>query len=103
MMKWLDRYYLGESIKEPYKIRRKIEAGKAAPGIYLITLSDNPHNLLEILPSVVLLQKRAMGFCPQVVGMARGKAEAMELVSQIIEEIYQETGSFEVEEYIKNR
>ena len=103
MMKWLDRYYQGERIQEPYKIRRKIEAGKAAPGIYLVTLSDNPHNLLEILPSVVLLQKSAMGFCPEIVGMARGKAEAMELVRQIVEETYQETGSFEIEEYIKNR
>lgn len=51
MLKWHKNYYRGASIKNISKIRLKLIRGKPVPGIYLITLSENPHNQLEILLS----------------------------------------------------
>lgn len=73
------------------------------PGIYLITLSDNPRNLLEILPALTLIQENAADMCPEIVGIAKGKEEAMDLVTEMIRTIFSETGGFEVKEYWKNR
>lgn len=103
MLKWQRKLYTGESVKESYKIRRKIEAGKLVPGIYLLTLSDNPANVMEIIPAAMLIQRSYAGICPPVIGMAKGKDEALELVRTIIEEVYGTTGSFSVSEYLKNR
>ena len=103
MLKWQRKLYTGESVKEPRKIRRKIEAGKLVPGIYLLTLSENPANVMEIIPAAMLIQRSYAGICPPVIGMAKGKDEALELVRTIIEEVYGATGSFSVSEYLKNR
>ena len=103
MLRWQKQLYTGEKVKEPHKIRRKIEAGKFVPGIYLLTLSENPANVMEIIPAAMLLQRSYVGICPAIIGMAKGKDEAMELVRSIIEEVYGATGSFSVSEYLENR
>ena len=48
MLKWREDYYVGEGIKDAAKARRRIDAGRVAFGVYLVTLSENPGNLLEI-------------------------------------------------------
>ena len=53
MLKWHKNYYIGPGIKNISRIRRRLEHGKPVPGIYLITLSENPCNLLEILPALI--------------------------------------------------
>jgi hypothetical protein len=103
MLKWQKAYYIGESVKNPVKIQTKINKGRPVPGIYLVTLSDNPGNLMEIIPAVMLVQKTAYDLCPTVIGMAKGKEEALELVQKMIEDVYGETGGFEIEKYMKNR
>lgn len=103
MLKWKKNYYIGEGVKAPVKVQAEINAGKPVPGIYLVTLSDNPGNIMEIVPAVMLAQKAAYDLCPPIIGMAKGKKKALELVRQITEEVYDKTGSFQVEEYMKNR
>ena len=68
MLKWHKNYYRGASIKNISKIRLKLIQGKPVPGIYLITLSENPHNQLEILPALTLVQETAARICPEIVG-----------------------------------
>lgn len=94
---------MGEGVKRSASLREKINGGKAAPGIYLVTLSHNPHNIMEIIPAVVLVQKAAYDRCPLIIAMAKGKDEAIALAGKIAEACYQETGSFQIKEYIKNR
>lgn len=103
MLKWLKDYFVGESIQDPDHIREKLDQGKLVPGIFLITLSHNPHNILEILPAVMLFQKSLYRICPEIVGMARGEDEALELIRSIVETVYKDTGDVLVEEYLKNR
>ena len=45
MLKWHKLYYTGSGVKNSSRIRRRLEHGKPVPGIYLITLSDNPRIL----------------------------------------------------------
>ncbi len=103
MLRWVDHYYVGSGIKDSDKIRKKIDQGNITPDIYVLTLSDNPGNLLEMFPSVLLKQRWMRELCPTIIGMARGKDGAIELVTNILLEIYRETGEFQVEDYIKNR
>ena len=103
MLKWHKNYYRGTSIKNISKIRLKLIQGKPVPGIYLITLSENPHNQLEILPALTLVQETAARICPEIVGIAKGKEDAMDLVTEMIQTIFSETGGFEIKEYWKNR
>lgn len=103
MLKWKTGYYVGNGIKNPEKTRKKIDNRKAAPGIYLVTLSENPGNLLEIFPAVLLVQRAFYAICPEILGMAKGKEDAMEMAADIIREIYESTGAFQVKEYYKNR
>lgn len=103
MLKWHKNYYIGPEIKNISRIRRRLEHGKPVPGIYLITLSENPCNLLEILPALTLIQESAADMCPEIVGIAKGKEDAMDLVTEMIQTIFSETGGFEIKEYWKNR
>ena len=58
---------------------------------------------MEIVPAVMLIQRTAYDLCPAIIGMAKGKEEAIELAAKIAEEVWKETGSFDIEEYMKNR
>ena len=51
MLKWKKDYLTGEGVEDPEKIKNKLDAGKYVHGIYLLTLSDNPSNLFEIIPA----------------------------------------------------
>nr|WP_289046168.1 hypothetical protein [uncultured Blautia sp.] len=103
MLKWREDYYVGEGIKDAEKTKKRIDAGKVALGVYLVTLSENPGNLLEIIPSYMLIQKSYYAKCPKIIGMAKGKDEATDLAVDIVKNIYGETGAFQVKEYFKNR
>ena len=103
MLKWQENFLAGESVKDPEEIKKKLNSGKPVLGIYLLTLSENPVNLMDIIPAAMLIQKSFYGICPKIIGMANGKDEALEMVRSLIEEIYTETGTFQVAEYLENR
>ena len=57
MLKWQENFLAGESVKDPEKIKKKLNSGKPVLGIYLLTLSENPVNLMDIIPAAMLIQK----------------------------------------------
>ena len=71
--------------------------------MYLITFSENPRNLLEIIPALTMIQQSAADICPEIIGLAGNKDEAVGMTVEIIQEVYDRTGDFRVEEYWKNR
>ena len=103
LLKWMKNYYIGNDVKNPTRIRARITAGKFVPDIYIITLSDNPGNILEFFPAGMLVQRGARATCPLIIGMARGKSGAIQMVQDMIEQVYTETGNFKIKEYLKNR
>ena len=103
MLIWQENFLTGGSVKNPEKIKKKLNDGKLVPGIYLLTLSENPSNLMDIIPAAMLIQKSFYGICPKIIGMAKGKDEALEMVRGLIDEMYTETGTFATAEYVENR
>lgn len=102
-MNWHENLYIGESIpKKKGKIKRlkwKIEHNAGLLNIYIITLCRHGDNLLEIIPSKELLQKAYPKKGLYVVGLAKGYDEALQTAANIVVDVYQHTGRFQVEKY----
>lgn len=103
MLKWHEHVYVDEGIHDAQKIRTRLDENRLTPGIYLLTFSNNPHHLMEIIPAVALKQRPVRELCPVIFGMAGSKEEAIDLACRILMEVYDETGAFGIEEYLKNR
>ena len=94
---------ISESIgKNVNKIKWKINHNVGTFDIYVISFASNKDNLLDIIPAIELLQKAYPKKDMQIIGLARGYAEALDVVQQIIEETYHETGGVDVWSYLKN-
>lgn len=101
MLNWYKNLYMGNTAKKKEKhIRRKVNAGKPAIGVYLITLAANPQNHLEIISAIQLQQKMIRERCPMIVGLAEGYEEALELIEKIAIEVYKETGEMDIRSWI---
>lgn len=103
-MTWHDDLYVGESIvHKTNKIKWKICHNAGQPNIYIITLSSNESNLLDIIPARELLQK---GYPKQnlyVVGLAKGYDEAVEVAASIVDIVYHDTGGFAIRSYLTGK
>ena len=103
MIRWARTPYLGDGIEDLTEIRKKVNQGSFLPGIFLVTLSDHPNHLLEIIPAWMLMQKWNRNVCPKIVGIKKGKKNAMKMVAEIVWEVYENTGAVDVKEYLKKR
>lgn len=84
------------------RIKKQIRRHKPVRNLYVIVLPILQDGLLEIYPYDQLLQKpyRKIDSRIQVVGFARGKEVAEQLVLQIIQDMYDETGEeWKVEDF----
>lgn len=103
MLMWKEHLYIGEGIRDAESVRARLNENKLTPGVYLLTLSENSHHLMEIVSAVSLKQKWARRLCPVIFGMAGSKEDAIDLACRILKEVYDATGDFEIEDYLKNR
>lgn len=92
MIHWHERIYLSENVKTKYgRIRSLLDEGKSVAGLYVISLAYNPVEQLDISGAFMFL-----GQCelhdPTVVGLAKGKKEAEELVALMAFDAYNEEG-----------
>jgi hypothetical protein len=105
-MKWYRKLILGDNAKnQKYKIVGKVRTGKFQIDTYLIALPSNPQNLLDIYHANFLLQphfkKTHVLDNIYVLGIAKGREEAFEVVQGIIAEVYENTGGFQIRKYYK--
>lgn len=99
-MDWYKEFYAGEGIAGKRKrVKWKILHHAGLVGIYVITLSSNPKNLLDIIPSWELMQKYYPKSGLLVVGVDKGYENAMELAGMIVMDVYEKTGTFQIREY----
>lgn len=100
MVTWSSRLYIGKGIgRKKNRIKRRIQQGKPTFGIFLIAEPSNQENLFDILDAAGLLFPYYRRHSLTVYGLAKGKEEAAELVTRMLEEVYRETGEFKVREY----
>lgn len=99
-MIWYKEFYAGESIeRKKEKIKWKILHNAGQLDIYVIALSSNPANLLDIISSKELMQKAYPKRDMLVVGVDKGYDNAIELAGKIIMEVFQKTGTLNVRDY----
>ncbi len=103
-MKWYNNLYVGESIQhKTKKIKWKIKHNAGQINIYVIAIASNPQNLLDIIPAQELMQKGYPKKEILVIGLAQGMEEAQLVVKQIIDEVYHETGGFQILPYLQKK
>ena len=102
-MKWYHDLYVGDSIADrANRIKWKINHNAGTVSVYVIAFASNSKNLLDIIPAWELMQKSyPFKKNMQIIGLAKGYAEALELVRDIIDETYRNTGDVDVRAYLR--
>lgn len=100
-MRYYKHLYLMEGLeKKKEKIIGKLNQNKFQMNIHIITLAQNEKNHLEIYDSRLLLQPSFPHEDFFVVGIAKGYEDALELVEEITQEVYNETKGADIRSYI---
>lgn len=102
-MIWYRHMFLGKKCrKRAERLKGKIAGRQKHTGVYLIVLSENEHALLEVIPSMLLMQKAYPLDGLRVVGMASSRQEAIALVEKIIGEVFRNGGDVnEIASYLE--
>lgn len=95
--------YLGESIrrKKLDKIKKKLENKPLLSGVFLIALSRNASDQLEIYHAGQLAQSYYQKNPPHVAGIAGSREEALALLERIVGECLQARGDCNLKEYLR--
>lgn len=102
-MIWYDDLFVGKSISphRKWRIIRKVKR-RSIPGVgYLLTLSANPDNLIDIISVQVVRQRYYPRKDLIVIGLAGDHEEAMMLAGEIISGIYAVQGNFKLREFFR--
>ncbi len=100
MILWSSRLYVGEKMKKKKdKVVASINKSEATFGIYCIAFASHPNNLFDIMDANELLFPHYKKSQVRIIGLARGKEEAVNLVQDMLMEVYHNTGSFDVRTY----
>ena len=94
--------YLGDSIDETKldKIIHKLERRPLFSGLYLITLSGNPSDQLELFEAKQLRQTYYHKKTIDVIGLAGNKEESVNLVETIVQDCLAARGDCNLKEYL---
>ena len=96
------KLYLGDSIKEKKldKIMKRLASKPLLSNVYLIAISRNASDQLDIFDAKQLAQSYYKKHPPYVVGIAGDREEAVELVEQIVRECLAARGDCALKEYL---
>ena len=95
--------YMGEKAKKNrFSILQKLRNGKLQPGVHVIVPASGERNLLDILPSYVLLQDHYKSQEELLIlGVGADYFEALEVAGKIVHDIYRITGGFELKDFLE--
>lgn len=100
MVQWISNLYIGDRMQKRIdRVMASIDKREVTYNVYCIAIATSDHNLLDIIDANELLFPYYRNRTMKVVGLAKGKQEAVQLVEQIIVRVYQETGGFDVRAY----
>lgn len=97
------KLYLGESIKgkKLEKIKKKLEKEPLFSGVFLVALSRNPFDQLEVYAASELAWSYYRKNPPFIVGIAGSREEAIVLVEKIVKECLEARGDCALKEYLR--
>lgn len=102
-MVWYDDLFVGESIRprRQKRIIRKVKRRSIFNAAYLLTLSANPQDLIDIIHTRVVRQRYYPRKNLVVIGLAADYDEALELAAGILVSLYTVQGDFRLREFLK--
>ncbi len=94
MLQYYRDLYLDPEIKHPEVIKWRLQHNAGSLSLYVITLCDTDpvsgetcfDGQLQFFHSAFLQQPYVKKHCPMIIGLARGREGAMELVCRIVQE-----------------
>lgn len=105
-MKLYNHLYVGTlTDKAVEKYKKKIRKRKPAFGLFVITLPIFPSGILEIYSYNELLQPfyKKHSDNIMIIGMAEGYEAAVEIVTSMIDEMYQTSKELDVQKFLGTR
>ena len=101
-MRLAENLYTTEKTKKMLpRIMHNIRTRRLQPGIWLITIASNEKSLLDMFQSIYFMQPMFALLNPVIVGIAESEDAAKELLIRMTEEMYRETGNFDVRTYFR--
>lgn len=97
--------YVSPKIRKPRKIKKDLIHGKGHLSIYVLLLARGPEGRpqLEIMHCANLQTQYYKAHQAFIVGLAEGKADAIEMVDAITNEAFNMTGQWNAAEYLASR
>lgn len=103
-MEWYNHLYVGKKAKRRrFTIIQGVRDGLFDPRAYVITPPQNGNNILDIYPAAMLLLPPYKDQDMKILGIAADYWEALEVARQIVDEMYQKTGGFDLAGLMEER
>lgn len=102
MVTYSENLYLGEGVNEKKlnKIKRNIRQGRGRFDLYIISLSNNDSDQLDIFHNAMFKQKLYRKFDIRIVGLATSYDEALLVVQGILEDTIEKNGNANMKKYL---
>ena len=97
-MKFHSKLYVGDSVKNVNKVKWKLKHHAGQISIFVMAICEGSDQL-EIYHCAFLQQKYYKKNPPYIVGIAGKYDEAIELLQQMIADVFRETGDYHLKEY----
>lgn len=102
IMMFYKNLYVGDTIKNPNRIKRRLKANKKLINVFVIAYAQETKKL-EIYNSLFMQQWYYKENPPFVVGIAGSKEEAMDIIVKITQEALHQTGKADLVSYLKEK
>lgn len=101
-MRWYNHLYVGEkAARRRFSIIQGIREHKLQPEVYVITLPKTGNHILDIYPSAMLFLPPFQNEEFTIIGIAVTYWEALLVVRDIVDDLYRETGAFDIRSWIE--
>ncbi len=102
MLNWHRLIYIGDKVKDDYEnIRAALDGGSYVSGVYMICLSENPIEQLDVINSFFYAANGKRYSGATVVGLARGYEEAQGLVANMARDVFSKTEAVGIRRYFE--
>lgn len=101
-LQYRSELYLSDDITKLklHKIKAKLEKRPLLCGVFLLTLSQNPSNQIEIMQARQLVQDYYSKYPLDVIGIASTYDDAVAIVEKIVQECLHVRGDCALKEYL---
>lgn len=99
-MKFYKHLYKDKNIRFVKTLKMKLRMHAFLPSIYIVRLSENEEEQLEILQAAFLKQKYFWNDKNEIVGISTSYDGAVEIVDQILQDTMLATGGYDMRKYL---